>query len=330
MEAYNKYLKYGILFGTFMLAFLSGCNVPSTNANSNSQNISPTPSYAAPSWAANQPGYIYFQTPTSVYINYNSAKGGSTTFTILYKNTMNQPVQVQYQLSTDVGSLSYGSQQGSLISGTLNINGATYNTQLIPQEGYLGPFTLEIPAGFSTLGDVNIVLNYTLPNVQTDLVIPFLIQNPPEGEGVISENVPIYFTASPIIPSNYASVNISNGGLINIAFSISDEEGCSLTTLENYNIFTINVSALDLILLTGRGQSYNLLSNSNNIGECSGINGNQIEFVPGGPTSTTIICSINLQGLNLPPSGISAYLEMNMTYTCNGLTQIPVNVQIIQ
>lgn len=292
-------------------------------------------------WAADQPGYITFQIP-QFFIYYNpSIPYTSTTFEIQYTNSMyypNQTYQLQYQISSDVGSV-YLASNTSESGGIINLPSAYYNpnsNQLQAFSSILGPFVLNISGGLSTLSNVIITLNYTIPNVKTKMIIPFILRNPPEGEGEIVENVPVYYTASPIVPSNYAILTLMPG-YAQLEFNISDVEGCSTETLETNYFYYIQVSELNLVILKGAtGETvYNLTQNSN-IAQCSGISsGNQITFSYGYTPSQEIFCQINENSLpsdilnSIATSGVGGYLELDLQYNCSGIIQYTPTVKII-
>lgn len=313
----NKYL---IFIPIFLLAYFTACNTPGPNSNS-SNNLN---QFQKPYWAVDQPGYITFNSPTlNSQVVYNKNSGSSYSIYIQYQNNIffdkSTKLNLEWQIFSSVGYVNPS-------SGSLELSQGVSNGNIVePSIGQIGPITLKIGSGLQSVQNLNIVFNYTLSNVETRIEIPMLIKAPSEGESQQTEYIPVYYSSSPIVPSNNAELTLLPGsqGQAILQFSIQDDYDC---LNEQNNIQpTVNIKEFELVNEIN-GQAIDLLNGNSEV-TCD-ISGNQL-LLFNGVANITCYIPYSVFGQyqnNVLTSGISAYLYMVLTYNCQG--QLTYNVPV--
>jgi len=199
------------------LILFQPCFVPFAKAHE-------TPSYQRPVWAVNKYGNIdLYISDLNTVIDYNPNESYSTTYTLSYKSSLftgGGKYRVSYEIISSV--------LGVIDRGSIDIEEASYESTLgvfNVLEGDIKSFNLEIPKGLEGLEQVRLIVDYNISGLKTKINIPIDVQKPASGTVLINET-PIFYSASPIIPSsNKARLEVSSRRIV-VIFNISDLGGC--------------------------------------------------------------------------------------------------------
>ncbi len=212
------------LLGAVML--FSACTLP---FGSSSQKVKP---YERPSWAVNKPGTITLNIPDlPPIIEYDPNTGYNSSFSLTYTSTIYTGEHKEYAVKYNVIS----SITGPITNGTFNAEEADYDNikgKIYPFEGNVKEnLRFIIPKGLEGLTQANLLINYNISGLETKILIPLDVRRPPAGT-ISTLKVPIYYSASPLVPtSDEASVEVAPYRII-VSFSVGDAIGC----LSNYQI----------------------------------------------------------------------------------------------
>jgi len=181
--------------------------------------------YQRPFWAVNKPGTIELYIPDiDTIVEYSPKTLYNTTYTLVVRSTIytgeNKNYPVRYEIISSV--------LGRIIENSTSIGEAYYEStsgRIDPNETDLGSFNFVIPPNLEGLLSVNLVINYNITGLLTKINIPMQIKKPPSGTfSVVS--VPIFYSASPIVPKeNTARVEVTSKRVI-VSFNITDAVGC--------------------------------------------------------------------------------------------------------
>jgi len=247
------------------LMLFQACSLP----GGKSQNIQP---FQRPEWAVNKYGNIdLYVSNLDTAIDYNPNEEYSTTYTLSYKSnvyTGGGRYTVSYEIISSVS--------GVIDRGSTQIEEASYESTtgaLYASEGDIKNFNFVIPKGLEGLVNVNLVINYNISDLRTKIIIPIDVKRPASGT-VLTTEAPIFYSASPIVPSSdKAKLEVSSRRIV-VTFNIGDLGGC----FSNYNrLPTITYNAR---LIYG-GSEVKILS----------CNPSSLRSFP-----AQIICSINVDG----------------------------------
>jgi len=272
------------------------------------------PSYKRPSWAVNAPGTIKLYIPDiDTVIEYDPNAGYTTTYTLAANSSIYTGGENNYTVQYEIVS----SVSGVMASGSANIGEADYESSsgiLYPNEQDINEFNFSVPPGLEGLLSVSLVINYNITGLETNIVIPIQIKKPPSGTFSVI-NVPIFYSASPIVPKgSSAEVDVTPKKAI-VLFNLTDATGC----LSGYE----RPPNLNYVVELKYG--------SEEVGQ-----GNILSCMPSSIRGlpTQIMCIINLdedQNLySMFTSEAGAYLELDIgvgPYTCmtSTLYTIPVS-----
>lgn len=192
--------------------------------------------YQRPSWAVNKPGTVELYIPDiDTIIEYNPNASYNATYTLSIRSTIYTGEKRNYIVRYEVIS----SVSGSIVNNSTNVREAYYESvsgRIDANEYDLGSFNFSIPPNLEGLLSVTLVIEYNVTNLSTKINIPIQIKKPPSGTLSVT-NVPIFYSASPIVPqSDTARVEVTSKRAI-VSFNITDAVGCiskDRRTLINY------------------------------------------------------------------------------------------------
>jgi len=247
------------------LMLFQACSLP----GGKSQNVQP---FQRPAWAVNKYGSIdLYVSNLDTAIDYNPNERYSTTYTLSYKSnvyTGGGKYTVSYEIISSVS--------GVVDRGSTSIEEASYESTsgaLYASEGDIKNFNFEIPKGLEGLVNVKLVINYNISGLKTKIIVPIDIKRPASGT-VLTTEVPIFYSASPVIPSSdKARLEVSSRRIV-VTFNIGDLGEC----FSSYRrLPTVTYDAR----LIYAGREVNILS----------CNPSNLRSFP-----AQIICSINIDG----------------------------------
>ncbi len=302
-----------ILFVGTTLFYFSTCpigNVGSGNFGFFNIGSGSSNSYK-PSWALNQAGNVYLYIQASSSLNYSESNGLNYKLPLVYVNNIytmsNSQLNVSYYVYSYVLSSPY--------SGNFNAEPAFYNStsnRLSPSNSTIENIEISLSPGLQTVpSQIPIVVEYNISNVVTNILIPLQLNY---SSSQISLREPIYYSSSPITPVD-SNVNVNEiNGIMYFSIAFQDSVGC-FSNAYSSNQATFNITA-ELRIIGSK--QINILNGDD------GFSCNPIQNVP--ISSSTVLCSINLQQLtqnnpeiqNLLNSNfvVPAYVLMNLSYNC--------------
>lgn len=306
----KRFLVYLPLF--ILLEFAAGCNMIPQLSGPQNNNSGSNPN--VPLWAANQVGSVSFNMNIQPML-YSSSSGGSSQITISYTSTL----WVGDPSVTFPATISLvGSGQISPSSESINIQQGIYNPStrsLTPLTSTAFTSTVSIPGGISNFNTQGtIVLEYNITNLYTK-IIGSVGLSLPEGLSQTTNNMQLYYTATPIVPTSDSIQVYTEYGISYFTININDLGGCfgpNVPQSERY----VQLQKLDLILVGSQPleESYD-----SDIFKCVGIEPNGEIPIP-----ASITCYIYWEKLPssyqqvIRTSQLIAQLEMEYTYICSG------------
>ncbi|MGC9079473.1 MAG: hypothetical protein ACP5G1_01910, partial [Nanopusillaceae archaeon] len=248
-------------------------SIPNLGGNSN---------FIKPSWAINKAGNIQFGINSTSPLIYNRSTGLDANLQLYYYNSMydgEHNPKVCYKI--------YSIASVEPDSGTFEANPPLYiNGSLQSVQNILGNIKISLPAGLSTVpASITLTIDYNITDVYTKIEIPFILTNSQ------SQNQPVYFTSSPVIPSSsYVQIKGDNG-LLSFALQIKDAAGCfSGVDDPDKKIIKIEEPTLKIVA----GKNIITVRNGQNGFSCSPIGNVKIQ-------NATLNCQIDTNSL------VSAY-----------------------
>lgn len=275
------------------------------------------PGLQRPPWAVNKPGGVYVELLIlDSSIEYNPLEGFTNTYPVICKSSIytgeKKTYKVDYRILSSVVTRPF--------SASCNIEEAEYDPikgNIFVTEKESSVYELNVPKGLEAIQNVNLIIEYNVSNLITKIKIPMTIRKPVSGT-VSSTEVPIYYTASPVIPrSDRIKIDITSKGFV-FYLDIVDAVGCfrGYKKLPQFKIGDqIKISVV-----------------------AAGSNIDSISCTPQTITTfpTTIRCSIDLSKnkdiYSLFSSETGIYIEVNidLAYSCSMMQSytIPVIRQI--
>ncbi|RDD52538.1 hypothetical protein BA065_01065 [Nanoarchaeota archaeon NZ13-N] len=188
-----------------------------------SQEVKP---YQRPSWAVNKPGSIdLLVSDVDAIVDYTVSQGYETEYTLSYSSSVytgekDKKYKVDYIIGSSFGIIEQGSNSTSEAYYE-SLSGIFY-----PDTADIKKFKFVIPANLSGIIYVKLYLIYNVSDLKTKILIPLDVKKPPSGISEISSNISIFYSASPLVPSNNTAFLQVTPRIITVNFNITDAVGC--------------------------------------------------------------------------------------------------------
>jgi len=249
----------------------NACPIPFAKAHE-------VPPFQRPEWAVNKYGNIdLYVSDLDTIIDYNPNEGYSAIHTLSYTSTVytgGGKYTVSYEITSSI--------LGVIDRGSTQIEEASYESTtgaLHASEGDIKNFNFVIPKSLEGLQNVTLVISYNISGLRTKIVIPIDVKRPASGT-VLTTEAPIFYSASPVIPSSdKARLEVSSRKII-VMFNLSDFGGC-FSKYKKYRRFPSVIVSYDASLKYADREVKNILS----------CDPKSLKIFP-----VQIICSINVDG----------------------------------